>query len=102
MTADGTMRASLSILAAACLAGCASTGIRPSYLLAPQYQHLTCSEIAPEADRVSRRAMASFAENGRQAAAELERLRAEFEALDRVSVAKNCNLQLAPHDQWRR
>jgi uncharacterized lipoprotein YmbA len=89
------MRVSLSILVAACLAGCASAGIRPSYLLAPQYQHLTCSQIASEADRVSQRAMASFAD-GRQAAVELERLRAEFEALDRVSVAKNCNLQLAP------
>ncbi|HWE15801.1 MAG TPA: hypothetical protein VG758_01260 [Hyphomicrobiaceae bacterium] len=90
------MQVSLSILVAAFLAGCAAAGIRPSYLLAPQYQHLTCSQIASEADRVSQRAMASFVAGGRQAAADLERLRAEFEALDRVSVAKNCNLQLAP------
>jgi hypothetical protein len=96
------MRVFLSILAAAFLAGCASAGIRPSYLLAPQYGHLRCSEIASEADRVSQRAMASFVEGGRQAAAELERLRAEFEALDRVSVAKNCSVQLVPRDQGRR
>jgi uncharacterized lipoprotein YmbA len=43
------MQVSLSILVAAFLAGCAAAGIRPSYLLAPQYQHLTCSQIASEA-----------------------------------------------------
>jgi hypothetical protein len=91
---EAKMRASLYILAAACLAGCAPPGVRPSYLLSPQYQDFNCSQIAHEAERVSRRAVATFltGEKG-DGHAELARLRAEFEALDRVSVAKNCNPQ---------
>jgi hypothetical protein len=84
------MRVSLNILAAAFLAGCASTGFQPSYLLAPRYGHLSCSEIVSEADRASQRAMVSFAEGGRQATDALARLRAEFEALDHVYSARNC------------
>jgi hypothetical protein len=85
------MRASPSILTLAFLAGCTPTDIRPSYLLAPQYQDFNCSQIAHEAERVSRRAVASFLKGDSHAGAGLARLRAEFEALDRVSVAKNCD-----------
>jgi hypothetical protein len=84
------MRVSLSILAAAFVAGCASVGIQPSYLLAPQYGHLSCRELAAESERVSQRSMASFIKGGRQATAELAQLRAEFDALDRVYAAKDC------------
>jgi hypothetical protein len=91
------MRATLYILAAAFLASCEPVSIRPSYLLSPQYQDFNCSQIAHEAERVSRRAVASFLSDkgDSHAAAELARLRAEFEALDRVSVAKSCNLASA-------
>jgi hypothetical protein len=92
------MRASLYVLAVAFLAGCAPPGVRPSYLLSPQYQDFNCSQIAREAERVSRRAVASFLMGDKgdgHVGAELARLRAEFEALDRASVAKNCNLKPA-------
>ena len=92
------MRASLYILAAVFLAGCEQAGTGPSYLLSPQYQDFNCSQIVQEAERVSQRAVASFLMGDKgdgQADAEFAQLRAEFEALDRVSVAKNCNLKSA-------
>jgi hypothetical protein len=119
------MRATLSILAAAFVAGCASSSseIRPSYVSPLQYSHLTCNQIGAEAERVSRRASelagvqdanrtsdawttagaiilfwpaAFFVRGDGQTAAELGRLKGEFEALERVSIEKNCNLSFGP------
>jgi hypothetical protein len=105
------------------LAGCASSSseISATYVSPLQYQHLTCRQIAGEAERVSRRAAelsgvqdgkrtsdavattaaivifwpAAFLVKGDgQTAAELGRLKGEFEALERVANEKNCGLHL--------
>ena len=119
------MRAPLGILAAAFVAGCASSSseIRPSYVSPLQYSHLSCKQIGAETERISRRASelagvqdanrtsdawttagaiilfwpaAFFVKGDGQAAAELGRLKGEFDALERVSIEKNCGLQFAP------
>jgi hypothetical protein len=101
------------------LAGCASSSseISATYVSPLQYQHLTCQQIAAEAERVSRRASevsgvqdskrtsdawtttaaivifwpaAFFVKGDGNTAAELGRLKGEFEALERASVEKNC------------
>ena len=103
--------------------GCASSSseISASYVSPLQYQHLTCKQIAGEAERVSRRVSelsgvqdgkrtsdawattaaivifwpAAFLVKGDgQTAAELGRLKGEFEALEKVSNEKNCDLRL--------
>ena len=109
------------ITAAVALAGCASSSseIRPTYVSSLQYEHLTCKQLAAEAANVSRRAAeqsgvqdansnkdawvtagaiilfwpaAFFVKGDGQTAAELGRLKGEFEALERVSIQKNCGL----------
>lgn len=113
------MRASGLVLATVLVAGCASSSgeIRATYVSPLQYQHLTCQQIAGEAERVARRASeVSGAQDSRstsdawttaaaivifwpaaflvkgdgQTAAELGRLKGEFEALERISIEKNC------------
>ena len=105
------------------VAGCASSSseIRPAYVSPLQYQSLSCQQIGMEMERVSRRASevagvqdsnrtqdawvtagaivlfwpaAFFIKGDGQSAAELSRLKGEFEALEKVSVEKNCNLQV--------
>lgn len=105
------------------LAGCAtsSSDIRPTYVSPLQFQGLTCPQIAAEMERVSRRAnevagiqdanrtqdqwvtaatvvlfwpAAFFIKGDGQTAAELGRLRGEFEALERAGIEKNCSLQV--------
>jgi hypothetical protein len=109
-------------LLAVCFAGCASSAneITPSYVSPLQYQYLSCQQIAAEAERVSQRAsqvagaqdekatndavatgvgivlfwpVLFMVKGDGQTAAELGRLRGEFEALERVSIEKNCGLQ---------
>ncbi len=103
-------------------AGCASSSndIRAQYVSPLQYQHLSCKQIAAEAERVSRRVAevsgvqdekassdalatgvaivvfwpaAFFIKGDGASAAELGRLKGEFEAIERVSIEKNCGLQ---------
>lgn len=104
------------------LAGCATSAanIQPSYVSPLQYQNLTCDQIGAEASRVSQRASqvagvqdknASndawatgvgvvlflpallFMEGDGQTAAELARLRGEFETLEKVAIQKECGLE---------
>jgi hypothetical protein len=103
-------------------AGCASSSseIRPQYVSDLQYQHLSCKQIAGEAERISRRVAevsgvqdekassdavatgvaliifwpaAFFIKGDGVTAAELGRLKGEADALERVSIQKNCGLQ---------
>jgi hypothetical protein len=105
------------------LAGCASSSdeITAAYVSPLQYQHLNCPQIAAEAERVSFRvAELSGVQDGKrtsdavatgvaivlfwpaafmikgdgQTAAELGRLRGEFEALSKVSIEKGCTHKL--------
>ena len=111
------------LLVAILFAGCASSAseVSATYVSPLQFQHLNCKQIAQEAERVSRRAAelsgvqdgkrtsdavattaaiiifwpAAFLVKGDgQTAAELGRLKGEFEALEKVSIEKNCGLRL--------
>jgi len=104
------------------LAGCATSAdeVRPSYVSPIQYEDLNCKQIAAEAQRVSRRAAELsgvqdrkatedavattvgvlvlwptlfMVEGDGQTAAELARLKGEFETLEKVAVRKNCDLE---------
>lgn len=117
------MRAGGSILAGMLLAACASSSdaIRPAYVSPLQYQGLTCQQIGAEMERVSRRASevagvqdsnkttdalvtgativlfwpaAFFIKGDGPTAAELARLKGEFEALEQISIQKNCGLRV--------
>jgi hypothetical protein len=109
------------LLAAAALAGCAKSAseIQPSYVSPLQYQHLSCQQLGAEAQRVSSRASqlsgvqddkadqdvvvtaaaivvfwpaAFFVGGDNQTAAELARLKGEFDTIEKVSIEKNCSL----------
>jgi len=104
------------------LAGCATSAdeIRPSYVSPIQYEDLNCKQIAAEAQRVSRRAAELsgvqdrkatedavattvgvlvlwptlfMVEGDGQTAAELARLKGEFETLEKLAVRKDCDLE---------
>lgn len=110
-------------LACALLTGCASSSgeIAATYISPLQHQHLNCQQLAGEAERVSRRASelsgvqdskrtsdawvtagaivlfwpaAFFIKGDGATAAELGRLKGEFEALERAAVEKNCNVRV--------
>ena len=104
------------------VAGCASSSaeVKPSYVSPLQYQNLSCQQLGAEAERVSRRASeaagvqdanktsdawttgaaivlfwpaAFFVKGDGQNAAELARLKGEFEAIEQASIQKNCGLR---------
>jgi hypothetical protein len=104
------------------LVGCASSSdeIRAQYISPLQYQDLSCQQIGAEAQRVSARASEVagvqdekstndavatgvgivlfwpslfFIKGDGQTAAELGRLRGEFDALEQASIRKNCGIQ---------
>ena len=115
-TRDFFFASTLSFL----VAGCASSSseISATYVSPLQYQHLTCQQLAAEAERVSRRAAevsgvqdskrtsdawatagaivlfwpaAFFIKGDGNTAAELGRLKGEFEAIEKASIEKNCS-----------
>ena len=117
------MRAGSCILTGLLIAGCASSSseISATYVSPLQYQHLSCQQIAAEAERVSRRASevggvqdskrtsdqwatagalilfwpAAFLVKGDgNTAAELGRLKGEFESLEKAGIEKNCNVRV--------
>lgn len=110
------------------LAGCASSAseITSQYVSPIQYQTYTCQQIGAEAERVSHRAAQLagvqdekatndavamgvglvlfwpslfFIKGDGQTAAELGRLRGEFEALEQASIQKNCGIQFRQQQQ---
>lgn len=103
-------------------AGCAtsSSEITAQYVSPIQYQSLTCQQLTAEAERVSRRASQLagvqdekssndavatgvglilfwpslfFIKGDGQTAAELGRLRGEFDAIEQASIQKNCGIR---------
>jgi hypothetical protein len=103
-------------------AGCASSSseIQPQYVSPIQYQSLSCQQVGAEAERVSRRVAevsgvqdskassdavatgvaivifwpaAFFIKGDGASAAELGRLKGEFEALEQASIRKGCGLR---------
>jgi hypothetical protein len=116
------MRRVVFLLYAGLVAGCASssTEIAAQYVSPIQYQHYSCSQIAAEVQRVSRRVAevsgvqdekasgdavatgvaivlfwpaAFFIKGDGATAAELGRLKGEFEALEQASIQKKCGLR---------
>ena len=113
---------STALISTLLLAGCASksSDVTASYVTPLQYQSFTCEQIGSEATRVSSRVAelsgvqdnkatndaivtgvaivvfwpAAFLVNGDgQTAAELGRLKGEFQALEQASVQKSCGFQ---------
>lgn len=111
-----------ALAAAGMVAGCASSSsdIRASYVSPIQYQSYNCKQLGEEAERVSARAIevaglqdsartqdavvttvgvvvlwpVLFAIKGdRQTAAELGRLKGEMEAIEKVSIQKQCGIE---------
>lgn len=107
---------------AALVCGCASSSndIQAAYVSPLQYNSLSCEQLGAEAERVSARASqvagvqdekssndavatgvaivlfwpaAFFIKGDGATAAELARLKGEFEAIEKASIHKNCNLQ---------
>lgn len=114
----------LALCLSACIAGCASksTEITATYVSPLSYESWTCRQLQEEAARLSSRAAiaagvqdekatgdawktgaavvlfwpAAFAIKGDGAtAAELGRLRGEMEAVEQVSIRKNCGIQFS-------
>src|SRR5690242_9336876 len=112
----------VSAIAVLLLEGCASTSdkITASYVSPMQYDSYNCRQLAEEAQRVSARAAiaagaqdsqatrdtvvttaaiivfwpaAFFVQGDRQNAADLARLRGELEAIEQVSIRKQCGIQ---------
>jgi hypothetical protein len=118
-----TMKQGALLLSALIVSGCASTSesITASYVSPLQYQNYACPQLGEEAQRISTRvAQASGAQDQKrtndalattaaiiifwpaaflvgggdnQNTAELARLKGEFEAVEKASIQKNCNLQ---------
>jgi uncharacterized protein YceK len=117
------MRAlALTALAALGLSGCASTSdkVAATYVSPMQYDGYNCRQLAEEAQRISARAAqasgaqdsqatkdtvattaaiiifwpaAFFVQGDKQNAAELARLKGEMEAIEQVSIRKQCGIQ---------
>ena len=112
----------LPAIAAAMLAGCASTSaeIAPAYVSPVAYQSYTCQRLALEAQAVSTRAAtlsgvqdsqrskdqlataaavvifwpaAFFVGGDKQNAAELAQMKGQMVAIEQASIAKKCNIQ---------
>ncbi|MFZ1101829.1 MAG: hypothetical protein WAN86_02975 [Hyphomicrobiaceae bacterium] len=116
------MRRGALLLCGVLCAGCASSSndIQPQYVSEVQYQHLSCGQIGQEAQSIRRRfaevsgvqdekasndavatgvalvlfwPAAFFIKGDGATAAELGRLKGEFEALERASNRKGCGLR---------
>jgi hypothetical protein len=114
--------ATLTALAALALGGCASTSdkVTASYVSPLQYDSYNCRQLADEAQRISGRAAqaagaqdsqatkdavattaaiiifwpaAFFVQGDKQNAAELARLKGEMDAIEQVSIRKQCGIQ---------
>ncbi|MDP3861984.1 MAG: hypothetical protein Q8Q63_10430 [Phaeovulum sp.] len=112
----------LGLVMASLLTGCATSSneVAPQYISPTMYQNFSCRQIAEEAQRVSARtaqlsgvqdakaqgdAVATgvalvlfwpalfFIQGDKQNAAELSRLKGEFQALEQASIQKNCGIE---------
>ena len=116
------MRTATVAVLALVLTGCASTSdkVTASYISPMQYDAYDCRQLGEEAQRVSARAAAAagaqdsqatrdtvattaaiivfwpaafFVQGDKQNAAELARLKGELEAIEQVSIRKQCGIQ---------
>jgi len=116
------MRKPVAILAALTLVGCASKSseIVPAYVSPLMYQSFTCQQLAAEATRVSAAAAAAagqqdsqvtkdavattvgvlivwpalfLIQGDKQNAAQLAQLKGQMNAIEEMSIQKNCGIQ---------
>jgi len=114
----------IALSASLAIAGCASSAdnVKATYVSPLTYKNFSCQQISQEARRISRRVAevsgtqdknatsdavvtgiaivvflpaAFLLEGDGQTAAELGRLKGEFEALEEASVKKGCNIKFA-------
>jgi len=114
----------VAIAACLIMTGCASSAdnVRATYVAPLTYKSFSCKQISQEARRISRRVAevsgvqdenatsdavvtsiaivvflpaAFFLEGDGQTAAELGRLKGEFEALEKASIKRGCNIKFA-------
>jgi hypothetical protein len=112
-------------VASIAVSGCAqkSKNIEPSYVPASNYENMSCRQIAAEAHTVSVRAqkvsgvqdkkakgdaiktgvaivvflpVALFIRGNKETAGEIANLKGQLEALEKVSIAKDCNIEFRP------
>jgi hypothetical protein len=116
------VRGWVSIITAVSLAGCASKSadIAPVYVSPLQYQSLTCQQLAAEGQRIAAAAATAAGQQDSQAtkdavattvgvlivwpalfliqgdkqnAAQLAQLKGQMDAIEQVSIQKNCGIQ---------
>ena len=81
----------IAVLVTACASQ--SDYIPPTYVSPSSFEHMTCRQIGEEAKRITRNeAAASQAGNTADATA-VGLLKGTMEALEQVSIEKNCNIQ---------
>lgn len=119
------MKRVIAVVVATALSGCASTAdkVAASYVSPLQYQSYDCDQIAAEAARVHASAVSTGAQlnkaasndagitaagvilfwpalfflgGNQQKESEYGRLRGEYEALERASIAKKCENRFVP------
>lgn len=122
------MKFMIAALAAAMLAGCASraSDVPAAYVSPLTYDGYTCNQLREEATRVSARAIAATGAQNQRAsndavatgvslilfwpaaflvrgdgvqAAELARLKGEMDAIEQVSIRKNCGIEFQREPQ---
>ena len=80
---------------AALVTACASQSdyIPPTYVSPSSFEHLTCRQIGEEAKRITRSDAAAGQAGKPDDATEIGLLKGTMEALEQVSIEKNCNIQ---------
>lgn len=80
---------------AALVAACASQSdyIPPTYVSPSSFEHMTCRQISEEVKRVTRSEAAAGQAGKTADADEIGLLKGTMEALEQVSIEKNCNIQ---------
>ena len=80
---------------AALLTACTSQSdyIPPTYVSPSSFEHMTCRQIGEEAKRITRSEAAAGEASKTADATEIGLLKGTMEALEQVSIEKNCNIQ---------
>jgi len=80
---------------AALVTACASQSdyIAPTYVSPSSFEHMTCRQIGEEAKRVARNEAVADQAGKTADATEIGLLKGTMEALEQVSIEKNCNIQ---------
>ena len=80
---------------AALVTACTSQSdyIPPTYVSPSSFEHMTCRQIGEEVKRITRSEAAAGEASKTADATEIGLLKGTMEALEQVSIEKNCNIQ---------